>query len=182
MSSALVCMNPAAAMLATMERLPFTQPFQYPQSSLSMHTPPIESPRAAATYPGGTTTFGLPSPADIHYASTATSAAAPTATARSGTSSGVQPVQSPPPYQRELIEHSSSIYQAAAGVHQQPQPPLLSRRDQEASCPGSATSLSTPSSGAGSPVATSSPSSSSVQNAMSSFPRSGAAAAGKHGN
>ena len=178
MSSALVCMNPAAAMLATMERLPFTQPFQFPQSSMSMHTPPIESPRAAATYPGGTT-FGLPSPADIHYASTATSAAAPTATARSGSSSGVQPVQSPPPYQRELIDHSSSIYQAAAGMHQQPQPPLLARHDQEASCPGSAASLSAPSSGAGSPVATSSPSNSSVQKAMSSFSRTGAAA-GKH--
>lgn len=159
-------------MLATMERLPFTQPFQLPQSSMSMHSPPIQSPRAAATYPGGAT-FGLPSPAGIHYASTATSAAAPTATARSRNSSSLPPVQSPPPYQSELIDHTSSIYQAATGMHQQQQPPLISRHDQEVSCTGSATSLAASSSGAGSPVAISSPPNTSMPNAMSPFHQTG---------
>ena len=87
------------SMLATMERLPFTQPFQHGQNSSS----PLQSPRTGlVAFPVGS--YGLPSPDRQHYSISATTAAR-------ATSSCLPTVQSPQAqYQNEIVDPSSQLY------------------------------------------------------------------------
>lgn len=122
-----------AAMIATMERFPFTQLFQHStatnQTAIAVCSPSVHSPTAAETYPSY---HAMPHPVeDISYAATTSQST----------------VQSPSYQNHELIDPSGAIYHSSSAMMPISGHPLTTLpATREATCPSSLDILSKPTS------------------------------------
>ena len=101
-----------------MERLPITQHFQLGQSSLSVRSPPLQSPRTASVVfpsPNAISSYGIPSPEHSNYSLTSSNA-------NGAANNSCLPiaVHSPGHYQNELMD--PSIYPNSSMTAMMPQP------------------------------------------------------------